>query len=120
MTDVVLLLEQIERAAQNARAHMAGLSKEQFLVDKKTQDAVCYALIGLGEAAKRLRANVRDGYGSIPLDEAVKTRDYLAHGYTTVQPVVLWDTVERDIGPLIEEVARVRAEIGRESGQSNP
>ena len=112
MKSARLLLEQIEQAAETARAHLAGLTREQCLNDKKTQDAVCYALIGLGEAAKNLSAGFREAHPEIPWGEAVKMRDYLAHGYTTVEPDILWDTVQRDIEPLVREVRRIRAQAG--------
>lgn len=107
---LLLVLERIEQAAEIARAHLAGLTREQFLTDKKTQDAVCYALIGLGEAAKILSAGFREAHPEIPWGEVVKMRDYLAHGYTTVEPEILWDTVQRDIEPLVREVRRIRAQ----------
>ena len=90
---------------------MAGLTREQFLRDKKTQDAVCYVLIGLGEAAKSLPADFRDAQPDTSLGEAVKMRDYLAHGYTTVEPEILWDTVQRDLEPLVMQIRRIRAQV---------
>ena len=73
--------------------------------------------MGLGEAAKSLSVGFRAAHPEIPWGEAVKMRDYLAHGYTTVEPDILWDTVQRDIEPLVREIGRIRTEADKTQEQ---
>ena len=47
-------LEHIERAAADACSFTAGMAKESFLADKRTQQAVMMSLIVVGEAATKV------------------------------------------------------------------
>ena len=51
-------LEHIQQAAADACSFVEGLAKEDFLADKRTQQAVIMSLIIVGEAATK----VMDGY----------------------------------------------------------
>ena len=51
-------LEHIEQAASDARSFVQGMTKDDFLADKRTQQAVIMSLIVIGEAATK----VMDGY----------------------------------------------------------
>ena len=50
--DYRVYLEDIQRAAVRIRGYTEGLSKEAFLEDPKTVDAVVHNLEIIGEAAK--------------------------------------------------------------------
>lgn len=47
-------LDHMEQAATDACSFVDGLSKEEFLVDKRTQQAVIMSLIIIGEAATKV------------------------------------------------------------------
>jgi len=47
-------LDHMEQAATDACSFVEGLSKEEFLVDKRTQQAVIMSLIIIGEAATKV------------------------------------------------------------------
>lgn len=47
-------LEHIEQAATDACSFVEGLAKEDFLQDKRTQQAVIMSLIIIGEAATKV------------------------------------------------------------------
>ena len=47
-------LEHIQQAATDACDFVEGLSKDQFLTNKRTQQAVIMSLIVIGEAATKL------------------------------------------------------------------
>jgi uncharacterized protein with HEPN domain len=47
-------LGHIQQAATDACSFVEGLSKEEFLTDKRTQQAVIMSLIIIGEAATKL------------------------------------------------------------------
>jgi uncharacterized protein with HEPN domain len=51
-------LDHMRQAATDACNFVEGLSKEDFLADRRTQQAVIMSLIVIGEAA----TNVMDGY----------------------------------------------------------
>jgi uncharacterized protein with HEPN domain len=47
-------LEHMKLAALDARSFVEGMSKEEFLADKRTQQAVIMSLVILGEAATKV------------------------------------------------------------------
>ncbi len=53
-------IEHMQQAASDACVFTAGLSKADFLEDKRTQQAVIMSLIILGEAATKVMDGYRD------------------------------------------------------------
>ena len=47
-------LDQMRTAADDARRFVEGMTKQDFLTDKRTQQAVVMSLVIIGEAAGRL------------------------------------------------------------------
>lgn len=55
----------------------------------------------IGEASKNVPQETREKYRNIPWREMATMRDRLNHGYFGVDLLILWDTVQPDIPPLI-------------------
>lgn len=79
-------LDHIQQAATDACSFMEGLGKDDFLADKRTQQAVIMSLIVIGEAATK----VMDGYAeftqthaNVPWRSMRNMRNRMAHGYST-------------------------------------
>ncbi|KAF3996792.1 HepT-like ribonuclease domain-containing protein [Glaciimonas immobilis] len=77
-------LEHIQQAATDVCAFVEGLSKDDFLADKRTQQAVVMSFIIIGEAATK----VKEGYAEFTLahpEVAWRSmrgmRNRIAHGY---------------------------------------
>lgn len=98
------LLEHMRQAATDARAFIEGLSKEDFLADKRTQQAVVMSLVIIGEAAARLmdqHAEVIVRYPLVPWRNIRGMRNRIAHGYFEVDFSIVWDTVQRALPELL-------------------
>ena len=78
---------------------------ESFLADEKTQDAVMYNLIILGEAANSISEDFRLQHPEIPWPSIIGTRNIIVHGYNQVKLQIVWDILERDL-LLLEENLR--------------
>lgn len=91
----------VARAAKAAREFAAGMNREAFLADAKTQSAVLHQLLILGEAVKRLSAEFRSAHAHIPWSLVAGMRDKLIHAYDEVDLEEVWNTVDRDIPQLI-------------------
>jgi uncharacterized protein with HEPN domain len=77
-------IDQMLTAAKDARRFVDGMSKEDFLADKRTQQAVVMSLVIIGEAAAR----IMDKHGEfiahhpeIPWRGMRGMRNRVAHGY---------------------------------------
>jgi uncharacterized protein with HEPN domain len=79
----------------------------EFLKDEKTQDAIMYNLIIMGEAANRISRDYQDAHPEIPWSSIIGTRNVIVHGYDQVKLKVVWDIVHKDITPLRENLVKI-------------
>ena len=97
-------LNHMRGAATDATSFCDGLTKADFLSDKRTQQAVVMSLIIIGEAA----SNVMDSYGpfasehdAIPWRSMRGMRNRIAHGYFDINLDVVWETVQTALPALL-------------------
>jgi len=93
--------------ARDARDFTAGIDKETFFSDHKTQAAVVRCLEVMGEAVKRLRADVQNTHPDIPWSKMAKMRDVLIHAYDRVNLDIVWDTVRDNIPAIISALESI-------------
>lgn len=110
-------LEHIQQAATEACSFVEGLAKEDFLEDKRTQQAVVMSLIIIGEAVTK----VMDGYaeftqthGQVPWHNMRGMRNRMAHGYFDINLDVVWDTVQAALPELLRQLPAVRRDADDE------
>ena len=63
----------------------------------------------LGEAVKRLPEELRDRHPAVPWRKVAGTRDYIAHGYDSVDYDVIWGVLDREVAKLKEAVVIILA-----------
>ena len=104
-------LDHMQRAVTDACGFVEGLSKDDFLRDKRTQQAVIMSLVILGEAA----AKVMDGYAEfahahpeVPWRSMRGMRNRIIHGYFDINLDVVWETVQTALPELRKQLAAVR------------
>lgn len=95
------LLADIKEAAERAVRHVRGLSRERFLVDEKSVDAVIRCLQIVGEAAKRVSAADRAALPHLPWRAMTGLRDRLVHDYLGTDPEIVWDVVTVQLPALL-------------------
>jgi uncharacterized protein with HEPN domain len=79
-------------------------AKRAFLDDYKTQSAVLYQLIVMGEAVKRLSSEFRAQQVEIPWSLIAGMRDHLIHGYDIVDWDEVWKTATSDVPDLLTKI----------------
>jgi len=72
--------------------------------------AVIRLLEIIGEAARSLSHEIKDKNPQIPWKQISGTRDRLIHGYFDVDLDIIWNIVNRDLPPLIEELEKILSE----------
>ena len=89
-------LRHIQQASAEAMAFVEEMAKEEFLRDRRTQQAVMMSLIVIGEAATR----ILDSYPAfaeknqaVPWRSMRGMRNRMAHGYFDVDLEMVWETV---------------------------
>ncbi len=107
----------MQQAATDACSFVEGLSKDDFLEDKRTQQAVIMSLIIIGEAATK----VMDGYAEftqmhpeVPWRNMRGMRNRIAHGYFDINLDVVWETVQTALPDLLKQLPAVRRDVNDE------
>ncbi|MER1940064.1 DUF86 domain-containing protein [Castellaniella sp. FW104-16D08] len=100
-------LDHIRQAATDACGFVQGSSKEEFLRDKRTQQAVIMSLVIIGEAVTK----VMDGYPefvqmheNVPWRNIRGMRNRIAHGYFDISLDIVWETVQTALPELLEQL----------------
>ena len=99
------LIRHIVEAAQDARRFTEGMSKQNFLADRRTQQAVVFSLVIVGEAATRLMDQYPEFVAErdfIPWRNMRGMRNRIAHGYFQIDMEVVWKTVQDSIPELLQ------------------
>jgi len=81
-------------------------SYEQFLADAKTQDAILYNLIIIGEAANQVSDDFQEQHHNIPWSAMIGTRNIVVHGYDQVKLQIVWRILQRDLENLKIEISK--------------
>ena len=96
-------LAHMRQAAADAIGFVEGMSRADFLNDKRTQQAVVMSLIVLGEAATKVMdryPEFANTHPQIPWRNMRGMRNRIAHGYFDIDQDVVWDTVQTALPPL--------------------
>ncbi len=107
------LLDHIQQAATDACGFAEGLSKAEFLVDRRTQQAVIMSLIIIGEASTKVLERHRefaDLHPEVPWRSMRGMRNRIAHGYFDINLNLVWDTVQTALPELLMQLPSVRGE----------
>jgi len=62
----------------------------------KTQDAIMFNLVVLGEAANRVSEQFQAQYSSIPWASIIGTRNVIVRGYDQLKLPIVWEIIQKD------------------------
>jgi uncharacterized protein with HEPN domain len=98
--------------ALEAVAMIGGREREDLRLERMLELALVRLVEIVGEAAARVSPDGQAEYPSIPWRQIIGMRKRLVHGYESVDLDVLWDTIEDDLPPLIDELERILGKSG--------
>jgi uncharacterized protein with HEPN domain len=102
MKDIKKLKDMLD--AIEAVEGYSDLSYGELLKDPKTQDAIMFNLVVLGEAANRISDEFKMDHQGIPWSSIIGTRNVIVHGYDQVRLPIIWDIIQKDIKVLKENI----------------
>jgi uncharacterized protein with HEPN domain len=104
-------LDHMRQAATDACTYVEGLEKDNFLDDKRTQQAVTMSVIICGEAATKIMESYTEfanSHPEIPWRSMRGMRNRIAHGYFDINLDIVWDTVQTALPQLLQQLAAIR------------
>ncbi len=113
-------INHIKQAATDASSFVEGLGKDDFIADKRTQQAVIMNFIIIGEAATKVmdgHAEFTLAHPDIPWRSMRNMRNRMAHGYFDINLEVVWDTVHEWLPDLLKQLPAVRQKAVDEDNQ---
>lgn len=112
-------LDHIQQAATDACGFVEGLTKEDFLDDRKTQQAVIMSLIIIGEATAKAMdryAEFTQAHAQIRWHDMRGMRNRTAHGYFDIDLGLVWETVQEWLPTLLRQLPALRLDAVEEGG----
>lgn len=79
-----------------------GMSRESFLIDKRTHLAILYEITIIGEVVKRLSQEFRQAHPEIAWKAITGMRDKLVHDYNKIDLNLTWEVAQTEIPKLME------------------
>jgi uncharacterized protein with HEPN domain len=96
--DVELTLRQIIEFCDKALEFRNSMTWEEFRRDWRQQMLGERLVEVLGESVKRLPDELRSRHPQLPWNKIAGTRDYIAHGYDSVDYDVIWGVLDIEAG----------------------
>ena len=100
-------LRHMQDHAEEAAEMAAGRSRRDLEGDRQFCLALTHLVESAGEAAARVSSEGRHRWPTVPWVGIVGLRNRLIHGYDAVDLDILWDIVQQDLPPLIEQLRRI-------------
>jgi uncharacterized protein with HEPN domain len=101
----------IIEAAQQACSYTAEMSLDEFLGDKRTQQAVILNIIIIGEASAKILQNhteFTERHPQVPWRAIKGMRNRIAHGYFDIDLKIVWATVQTALPDLASQMNKIR------------
>jgi uncharacterized protein with HEPN domain len=107
--DADLTLRQIAEVCDKAVELRNATTWEEFRSDWRKQMLGERLVEVLGEAVKRLPDDLRNRHPQVPWKKIAGTRDYIAHGYDSVDHEVIWGVLDVEADKLKKSVLAILA-----------
>lgn len=101
-------------SACDAQIFVEGMSKQDFLNDKRTRQATIMSLLIIGEAATKVMAKYSDDLSAFPQIEWRSMRgmrNRIAHGYADINLELVWDTVQTELTELRRSLDEIMQDL---------
>jgi uncharacterized protein with HEPN domain len=103
--DNLAYLRLMVEAAQKIDAYLAGMSRDDFLRDGKTQSAILMQLQVIGELSKKVPDDMKTNI-FVPWKDIAGLRDMVSHDYFSLDIEAIWNTATVDVVELREKLGR--------------
>jgi uncharacterized protein with HEPN domain len=107
LRDDFVFLNHIVDAARKAISFTANRTRDELDTNEMLALSLIRLLEVIGEAANQVSLDLKERHPAIPWEKMVGMRNRLIHGYFDINLDILWDTVSKDLPPLIEQIQQI-------------
>lgn len=110
-------LQHMRQATLDACSFVEGMDKDDFRIDKKTQQAVVMSLLIVGEAAAKVMDRYPEfiqSHPAIPWRGMRGMRNRIAHGYFDINLDIVWETLQMALPGLLTRLSAICPDGGSE------
>ncbi len=103
-------LAHILQAIERINTYTSDMDELGFLENLLVQDAVIRNIEIVGEAARNIEKHYPDFtsvHNDVPWEDMYWMRNRVSHGYFSVDLEVIWNTIQRDIPELEQQIKSV-------------
>lgn len=104
-------MNDIADATEKILEFTSGMSFEQFERDKKTVYAIVRAFQIIGEAARKIPAEIRQQFATVEWDKMAGMRNRLVHEYFETDLPTVWEAIRNDIPTLRMQMSEVKRQL---------
>jgi uncharacterized protein with HEPN domain len=106
--DISDYIDDIHDAISEVADFIRGMTYDEFVVDKKTSNAVIRSMEVLGEAAKKVPTSFREKHPDIPWRKMAGMRDVLIHDYMGVDLKTVWKAATERLPELALKIKSLK------------
>jgi uncharacterized protein with HEPN domain len=102
-----IYIRHILDAARKALHFIANRSRKELDNNEMLAISLVHLLEIVGEAANVVSDDFRKQYPHIPWRKMIGLRNRLIHGYFDINLDIVWDTVLKDLPPLVADLEKI-------------
>jgi uncharacterized protein with HEPN domain len=95
-------LDDMRKACALLLSKTKTMQLPDFVADTFFQHGAANLLLIIGEAAKNISPTTQRRYPSLNWKGMVRLRDLFAHHYWTIEPIKMWNIVQKEIPKLMD------------------
>jgi len=101
-----IYVEDMIEAIDLVTSYVKGVPEVDFSRDQKLQDAVIRRLAVIGEAANKLKKDIKNLAPDIPWHTIIGFRNVVIHDYSGISMGLVWKIMQRDL-PALEPQLKI-------------
>ena len=109
--DALIYIDHILGAISNIEEDLQGCDFERFQTDRRARQLLERNLEIISEASRGLPQDLKDTEPDTPWKAIAGIGNVLRHDYHKTYPVVLWETIEKDLMPLKAAIERIKRRL---------
>jgi len=107
-------IDHMLEATEQAKIYVEGMPKDDFLEDKRTQQAVVLNVIVIGEVATKIlqeHADFANNQSQVPWSSMKGMRNRIAHGYYDINLDTVWETIQTALPELKTQLIAIKSKL---------